>query len=58
VWLGPTMQMCVQIACTVAGRVDYYLWAVLFVGLPWMMLVHAVSWYAGHRERQHPVQEI
>jgi len=56
VWLGPTMQMCVQIGCTIAGRVDYYVWAVLFVGLPWMMLVHAVSWYAGRQDRE-PAQE-
>jgi phosphatidylglycerophosphate synthase len=57
VWLGPTLQMCVQIACTVAGRVDAYLWAVLFVGVPWMLLVHAVTWYAKVQERREPLQE-
>jgi phosphatidylglycerophosphate synthase len=57
VWLGPTMHMCVQLACTLAGRVDAYLWAVLFVGVPWMLLVHAVTWYAKVQEHREPLQE-
>ena len=57
VWLGPTTQMFVTIACCAVNRMDYYLWAVLFVGLPWMVLVHLMSWYARHQEQHQKLQE-
>jgi phosphatidylglycerophosphate synthase len=58
VWLGPTTQMFVTLVCTALGRLDYYLWAVLFVGGPWMLLVHLAAYLARRQERRDLAREI
>lgn len=52
VWLGPTTQMFVTLVCTAIGRIDYYLWAVLVVGLPWAVLVRLTTLFARWQERR------
>lgn len=51
VWLGPTTQMMVTVACTLLDRVDLYFYLVFTAFLPLAILVHLTAAVARRQEK-------